>query len=73
MELLIVIVILMWFWASYIAKKNWRNVYIALLVWLIFWIFGVIFYAILWKSKSLEKKEKEEELERLAIIINGKK
>ena len=73
MEFFIFGIILFWFWASYVAKKNWRNVYIAFLAWFIFWIFGVIFYAILGKSKALEKKEKEEELERLAIIINGRR
>ena len=58
---------------AFMAKSRGRNVFIWFILWAFFTIFAMIGYWIAGKSEKLIRKEKQEDLERLAVIMNAKK
>jgi hypothetical protein len=63
----------MWSIGYSMAKTRGRNKVLGVVGWLCFWIFSFIYYWIAGKSEKLIREEKQEDLERLAIIMNAKK
>jgi cytochrome c oxidase assembly factor CtaG len=75
MEVIVIILIVymvLGFIGMSMAKKRGRSGVMWFVWWVFFWVFAILYYLIAWKSDDLVRQEKNEDMERLALLMKSK-